>query len=351
MQAARVPEAALTPNAVWTPALPGCSPPRHRFADFFIVPMFLSSLAASGLALLANATPVESTGHEAAGGHGGGEHHGVSGAASDLFGYFTNSMLTAAIVCVLVILFVRSAMRRPALIPGRKQNFVEFLVEFLYKQVENILGPKVAPKAFPLLGTIFIFVLVSNYLGLLPGVGTIGLEPASDVKSAFSVHSITTPLLRPSTADMNMTIAIAIVATIIWFILTMLEIGPWGFIVHTFGPKGGLKGFMKFGLMPIFFVVGLIEIFSIVFRPVSLSFRLYGNIFAGENLLHTMSGLVKGNAFVEFLFSVLLPIPFYFMELLVGLLQAMVFALLCAVYIQLTTSHDESHGPEGEHAH
>ena len=278
------------------------------------------------------------------------EHHGVSAKAESILNVpgLTNSILVAAIVCSLIIWFVRGAMKKRELIPGKKQNFVEMLVEFLYNQVVNIVGPKVAPKAFPLLGTIFVYTVVSNYFGLLPGVGTIG--QSSHVGAGLSAHTIETPFLRPASADMNMTVGMALVAMVIWGILTLKELGVGGFIAHTFGPKGGVSGAMKYGLMPIFIAVGFIEIFSIIFRPVSLSFRLYGNLFAGENLLHTMSSLVKGGPVMEFLFSVLLPIPFYFLELLVGVLQAMVFTLLVAVYIQLSTSHEE-HGPEGEHAH
>lgn len=306
--------------------------------------MSLLTFASLNLALLAEGTlPAEAPAHAE-------EHHGVSAKAESILNipYLTNSILVATIVCCIIIWFVRRAMAKRELIPGKQQNFVEMLVEFLYNQVVNIVGPKVAPKAFPLLGTIFVYTVVSNYFGLLPGVGTIG--HSSHVGAGFSAHQIETPLLRPASADMNMTVGMALVAMFIWAILTFKELGFMGFISHTFGPKGGVKGTMKYCLMPIFIAVGFIEIFSIIFRPVSLSFRLYGNLFAGENLLHTMSSLVKGGPFMEFLFSVLLPIPFYFLELLVGVLQAMVFTLLVAVYIQLSTTHEE-HGEGGDHAH
>ena len=118
--------------------------------------------------------------------------------------------------------------------------------------------------------------------------------------------------------------------------------GIVGFLKHMFAPKGGLTGFLKYCLVPIFLFVGVIEIISIIFRPISLSMRLFGNIFAGESLLHTMGSMGDSWGPVgSFLASIFFPLPFYFMELLIGLLQGMVFALLCAVYIQLATSHDE----------
>lgn len=255
----------------------------------------------------------------------------------------------ALLVTGLILWFVRGGMKNATLIPGRKQNAVEMIVEFLYKQTENILGPKITPQAFPLLGTIFIYVTVANWCGLLPGVGTIGFDPHLQHGEWSSSH-IATPALRPATADMNLTIGIALCSLVVWFVITIKELGFGGFISHTFGPKGGLKGAMKYGLMPIFIVVGVIEMISIIFRPMTLSLRLYGNVFAGENLLHTMGSLVKsGIPFVDFLSSIVLQLPFYFLEILVGVLQGMVFALLNAVFIKLSTTHDEDHGEEHGH--
>ena len=278
-----------------------------------------------------------------------GGDHSIPQAAHSLAGFITNSFFVAAAVTGLIVWFVRGAMKNPQTVPGAKQNLVEFLVEFLYRQTENILGPKVTKQAFPLLATIFLFVTIANWAGLFPGVGTVGWN---EHQVGWSSSHIETPLLRPATADMNMTIGIALCSMVIWLIITIREIGVWGFIKHTFAPKGGLSGFLKVGLFPIFIVVGLIEIVSIVFRPVSLSLRLFGNVFAGENLLHAMGGLVQtSNHIVNFLCSVLLQLPFYFLELLVGLLQGMVFALLNAVFIKLSTTHDDDHGHAEEHAH
>ncbi|MEZ5301817.1 MAG: F0F1 ATP synthase subunit A [Verrucomicrobiales bacterium] len=265
----------------------------------------------------------------------------VSIKAQPIVQYVTNSIFVALLVVIGMLLFVRRATRRLALIPGKSQNLVEFAVEFLYGQVEGIVGPKVAKRAFPLLATIFLYTLISNWVGLLPGVGTIGFGHRS---GPLSLEHIDTPLLRPATADLNMTLGMAAVFMIVWFVITMIEAGPIEFLKHIFGPKGGLTGFMKYAIMPIFFFVGVIEVISIVFRPVSLSLRLYGNIYAGETLLHTMGTLGHGlGAVGGFLSSIIFPLPFYFMEILVGMLQATVFTLLCAVYIQLSTAHDEEH--------
>ncbi|MDG1852623.1 MAG: F0F1 ATP synthase subunit A [Verrucomicrobiales bacterium] len=254
-----------------------------------------------------------------------------------LLPFLTNSLFVAAIVLILMLWAARKATKKVERVPSGFQNFFEFIVEFLYSQVEQIVGPKVAPKCFGLLATIFIYVLIANWFGLLPGVGTIGS------KNSITGH-IVTPIFRPATADVNQTLGMAICFMLLWFYLTIKETGVWGFIKHTFAAPGDVIGIMRYVLAPIFMFVGAIEIVSICLRPVSLSLRLFGNVFAGENLLHLMGSM--GAKFgmgpaVEFICAILLPLPFYFMEILVGVLQAMVFALLCAVYIQLSTSHGE----------
>jgi F-type H+-transporting ATPase subunit a len=260
--------------------------------------------------------------------------------------FLTNSVVVALIVLGVIMWVSGKATKNMTMVPHRWQNFFEFLVEFLYKEVEKIVGPKMAPKAFPLLGTLFIFILVANWFGLLPGVGTIGWGEAAGPLSVKEVHD---PLLRPPTADLNLTIGLAMSAFLVWLYLTIKEVGVWGFIVHTFGSKGGLKGFMGIVVGAVFLFVGVIELVSIAIRPLTLSVRLYGNVFAGESVIHAMSSMLDSyGGFVSMLGAVLLPIPFYFMELLVGLLQAMVFTLLCAVYIQLSTTHDD-HGEEAHH--
>jgi F-type H+-transporting ATPase subunit a len=260
--------------------------------------------------------------------------------------FITNSVLVGLLVLGIVLWFSKKATKNMTLVPHKAQNFMELVVEFLYNRVVGIVGEKQAKLAFPLLGTLFIYILVSNWFGLIPGVGTIGFGEST---GPLTVHEVHDPLLRPPTADLNATLALSVSAFLVWFYLTIKELGFWGFIMHTFGPKGGLKGIMGIVVGLVFLFVGVIEIVSIILRPMTLSVRLYGNIFAGESVLHTLGGLLdKMGAPWDFIGGVLFPFPFYFMELLVGLLQAIVFTLLCSVYIQLSTTHDD-HGHEEEH--
>ena len=258
-------------------------------------------------------------------------------------GFITNSIVVALIVLTVVMLFMRSATKKMELIPSGKQNFVEFVIEFLFNELEQLLGRKIALKVFPLLATIFIFILVTNWFGLVPGVGSVGFGETT-YPLVLDASQPYVPLLRPATADLNMNMGIALVFMIVWLFISIQEVGVKGFLHHIFGAKGGMTGLLGVLMAVIFFIVGIIEVISIAFRPVSLSLRLFGNIFAGETLLHTMAELGQSMGwpnFVAFLGRVLLPIPFYFLEILVGLVQATVFTLLCAVYIQLSTAHDE----------
>ena len=263
----------------------------------------------------------------------------------------TNSLVVAAIVAILVLVFARRATARMELVPQRgSQNLFEAVVEALYDLVEGIVGPHMVAKAFPLLATLFLFILVSNWFGLLPGVGTVGFNPAHDGRGPLlSLPEVENPLLRPANADLNLTLGMALVFTFFWTVWSFQELGVGGFFSHLFGAKGEVKGILRYPLIGIFAFVGVIEVISIAFRPISLSLRLFGNIYAGENLMHTMSSLGETMGLptaVSYLMKVLIPIPFYFLEILVGTVQALVFTLLCAVYLKLTTSHDDAaHDP------
>lgn len=243
-------------------------------------------------------------------------------------GPVTNSMLTAWGISLLLILGLKWVVGTPKLVPTRGQAVVETLLEGLRGLYGPIVGEKAMPMAFPLLICLFFFILTHNWSGLLPGVGTIGwTHPGPDGHDHF------VPLIRPHNADLNGTLALAAISFGGWFIIVMRYAG-FGVLIHDlFGNKADRKELatpIYAALSLIFLVVGCIEVFSIFIRPVTLSVRLFGNIFGGENLLHA----------TWFTF------PFYFLELLVGLVQAIVFTLLTAVYIGLICNHGEDHGAE-----
>lgn len=270
-------------------------------------------------------------------------------AGMSFMGWLTNSIFVSIFISGFVIWLCRSATRRMSIIPSPLQNAFELVVEGLYNMLEEIVGKHMISRTFSFLATLFIFILASNWFALLPGVGSIGWGEGMPGPFRSLAH-VDKPLLRPTTADLNMTLAMAGIFMIMWLYWALSEVGIKNFLAHLFGVKGGLKGFLAFALMPIFFFVGIIEVISILFRPVSLSLRLFGNVFAGENLLSSMITLGRDlhlPAWIAGLASITIPIPFYFLEILVGILQAFVFMLLCAVYIQLATGHDD--GEEEEH--
>jgi F-type H+-transporting ATPase subunit a len=249
-------------------------------------------------------------------------------------------MVVTWVVALLLIIFAQVATRRIQEIPSGAQNFWEWIVESLYNFLEGIIGHDLVKKTFWFFATVFIFILFANWFGLIPGVGTVGWgTPDADGK----LHHISEPLLRGANADLNMTLAMSMIFFVCWLVWALQANGPGGFILHLFGPKGDTAGFLKVLMIGVFVLVGVLEVVSILFRPVSLSFRLFGNIFAGENMLETMATLNPALGW-------LLPIPFYFMELLVGLVQALVFMLLTAVFTLLICTHDEEHAhKEAQH--
>jgi len=269
------------------------------------------------------------------------EEQGLSQKAVEIvriFGFpITNSMVATWIVALGMIVFAQIATRKMKQVPDGSQNFLEWLVESLYNFLEGILGRHLVDRTFWFFATVFIFILSASWAGLIPGAGTIGWGHTT--AHGFKIDQ---PLFRGANADVNMTLAMALVFFGCWIIWALRENGPGGFLKELFAPKGESSGLLKVILVVVFFASGLLEIISILFRPVSLSFRLYGNMFAGEKMLETMANLVPS-------FSWLLPIPFYFMELLVGLVQALVFMLLTAVFTLLICPQEEqasaaSHG-------
>jgi F-type H+-transporting ATPase subunit a len=266
--------------------------------------------------------------------------HGLPQAAVEIgrvFGFpITNSMVVTWIVAAGLVLFAQVATRRLRDVPRGAQNLLEWLVESLYGLLESIIGRHLVKRTFWFFATVFLFILAANWVSLIPGVGTIGWGHATD--HGFTV---TRPLFRGANADLNLTLAMALVFFACWIVWALQEVGVKGIVHELFAPKGDTTGALRWLMIVVFFAAGLLEIVSILFRPVSLSFRLYGNVFAGENMLEAMSTLVPGLGW-------LLPVPFYFMEVLVGLVQALVFMLLTAVFTLLICQHEEA-GPAGAH--
>jgi len=224
----------------------------------------------------------------------------------------TNSLLATWIVMGILVLLSLKATRRMTLIPGSAQSIAELVVGSLYDFFSSVLGPKIK-QFFPLIASFFIFIICSNWFGLLPGVGTIG----------FPEHGKFVPLLRGGTADLNTTLALAIIS--------IVAIQYFGFKTLGFHYSSRFLNFSN----PIYFFLGFLEIISEVSKVISFAFRLFGNIFAGEVLLSVMA----------FLMPFIIPLPFLALELFVGFIQALVFSMLTAVFIQVAISHGE-----GEHA-
>lgn len=265
----------------------------------------------------------------------------------------TNSVLTGWIAVagfVAVGLAVRS---KPSLVPRGLQNALESLIEQMLAFMDQVTHDRAKSRRFlPIVGTLFPFILVSNWMGLLPGVGTIGIWAEHDG------HASLISLLRPATSDLNMTLAMGVSAVLLSHVFGIFTIGfftHWGKFIQL----GTLwKAIAKFGKVSageyavglfqalIEMLVGVIELVSEVAKVVSLSLRLFGNVFAGEVLLHVLAGLI----------AVALPIPFMFLELIVGVVQALVFSMLTLVYLSLSTeaphgSHDEHHEDELGESH
>ena len=233
----------------------------------------------------------------------------------------SNSLVMLAAAVLVITLVLRVATWKMERIPRGLQNFVEWVFEALYKFVEGLAGPKLTRRYFWYFATVFLLIITSNYLGLLPGVGELTYGGK--------------PLLRGANADLGITLFFGCFYALLWFIWSIREQGLKHFVLHIFGPKGGLMGVLKYLLLPIFFFVGLIEVFSIALRPIVLALRLYANIYAGENILEVMSG-----------YGFLAMLPFMALELVVGFVQALVFLMLTAIFLKTQVGDEEE-----EHDH
>ena len=242
----------------------------------------------------------------------------ISLRAEDIFSigsfHVTNALLLSFIVLVLLAVLAVVLNRKLKMVPGMMQNIAEYMIEGGLGIMDSIVGDrKTSEKYFPLVFTIFTFILFSNWLGLLPGIGSIMVGHGADA----------VPLLRSPASDLNFTLALALIAITFVNVASSLAIGL----------KGRLSVFFNFK-SPVDFFIGILELVSEFAKIVSLSFRLFGNVFAGEVLL----------AIMAFLVPYLIPLPFMFLELFVGFIQAFVFGMLTTVFIGMSLA---AHG-EGE---
>lgn len=277
----------------------------------------------------------------------------------------TNTMVSAWLSILVLALIFRAATSKMQIIPGRGQSLAEMTIEFVLGLCESIAGRRNGRMFFPICMTIFLFALTSNWMGLLPGYGTVGFfhtesaahetidphEPvikegaaAKDAEAKPAAtdgvaggehaedtageHATFTPLLRSANTDLNTTLALAIISVVATTVFGIRQLGLGGYGAKFFNFRGG----------PIGLFVGILELISEFARLISFSFRLFGNVFAGEVLL----------AVITFLVPWVLILPFYGLELFVGFIQALVFAMLTLVFMSLAvTAHD--HGGHDEH--
>lgn len=250
----------------------------------------------------------------------------------------TNSLLTSWIAVLIIVVLSLVIGKKAKAIPGKLQATVEAIIDAAMNLADSVTNDRaITVKIFPLVFAVFIFIIINNWLGLLPGVGSIGwIEQAEG-------HNMFVPLLRGGTADVNTTLALSLFSIIAANVFGVMIVGGWNYFNKFINVKTlmSIPADMRHNkaaiiVNPIQFFVGLIEIIGEFAKVASLSFRLFGNVFAGEVLLAAMAAL----------FAFILPIPFMFLEVMVGLIQALIFSVLTLVYFTIAA---QDHSEEGSH--
>lgn len=262
----------------------------------------------------------------------------------------TNTILNTLLVDFIILSFALVASRNLSLAPNKIQNFTEYVIESFYNLTSSIAGKR-TEQIFPYFMTFFLFILIANFTNLIPGVSAIGFDHSIPGEDGHGAHSFT-PLLRGTTSDLNTTLALALVSLTATHMLSIKILGVKEYLLRFIPILSPIiaimSGKLKFKLSPKAFLllvasifnlfilsfVGVLEIVSEFVKVVSLSFRLFGNIYAGEVVLHTISGML---AFIA-------PLPFLLLEVIVSFVQALVFSMLTLVFmVILTTPHHEEH--------
>lgn len=249
----------------------------------------------------------------------------------------TNTIVVTWIILAFIFAVIKLGTRKLSLVPTGLQNLLEMVVEGLEDMTKGLLEPKVVHWCFPLVATFFLFILIANLTDLLPGFGSIGYgKPAAHSSLPFALEHADVPWFRPPTADANTTVALSGIFFIMSTIWAVRYNGFGGLLKHVFGIKGGITGAAAIPLSLVFLFVGLIEVISIAIRPVALAMRLYGNIYGGESVLTIMLPMLPLG---------LAAVPFYFLELIVAVVQALVFTMLCIAFIGTLCMHIEEESP------
>jgi F-type H+-transporting ATPase subunit a len=255
----------------------------------------------------------------------------------------TNSLITSVLALIVISVFALAIRIKLKKIPGKLQNFFEIMLEGALSLCDQVTGDrKITNKVFPLSFSLFMFILVSNWLGLIPGLGALGFTAMEGGHASFI------PLFRSATADINTTLALAISIVIASNIFGIFIVGLW----KTFNKYVNILAlgsiFKKVRkdpavliVAPIQFFVGILEFIGELAKVASLSFRLFGNVFAGEVLLVSISAI----------FAYLVPAPFLFLEVFVGLIQALIFSLLATVYFAIAAQDHSAHEEHPKEAH
>lgn len=245
----------------------------------------------------------------------------------------TNSLLNSWLTVIIVVALALAIRKKITIVPTGLQNFFESIIELFLGLFDSVTGSREkSTQLAPFVMAFFFFILINNWLGILPGIGSVGMIVSEHDEKAF------VPFFRGGTADLNTTLALATIGVVASHIFGVMMIGWWKHLNKFVNiqalldiPKKIIKDPTIILVNPIKIFVGLIEIVGEAAKVASLSFRLFGNIFAGEVLLASMSAIL---AFA-------IPIPFMFLEIIVGLIQAFIFSILILIYLSSNSTAEE----------
>jgi len=251
----------------------------------------------------------------------------------------TNALINAVVASLILIVVSFFIRRSIKMIPKRGQGFVELILESVLGYFDKVTNDRKKSRQFlPFVGTLFFFILLSNWMGLIPGTGSIGVwEMKEGVRELI-------PIFRPANSDLNLTLAMALLSVVASHVIGIITLG---FFAHAnkFIQLGtmwkALRSLNPVKILVAVFelVVGIIELFGEFAKIASLSLRLFGNIFAGEVLMTVIGSLI----------AFLVPLPFMAIEIIVGLVQATVFSMLTLVYLTVATMHPHGDDEHKEH--